>query len=406
MAEDSDLEKTEQASSKRLEKAREEGDVPRSRELATVTVLFTTGMTILMMGEHLNQALKTAMSASLKFDRAVVYDPVVLLMKTTDSIYSLLVAFAPLALIIMAVAIAAPIMIGGWNFSGKAFMPQFSRLNPMKGLGNIVSKNSVAELVKSIAKTILVATVAYIVISHDIEPILSLSLLPLTSGISQVSDLMLMGFISIVSALVFIAAIDVPYQLYQYASKLKMTKEEVRQESKESEGNPEIKARLRQQQREMAKRRMMSEIPKADVIITNPTHYAVAIKYQDEGMRAPMVVAKGADAVALKIREIAAENKVLIMESPKLARALYAHTELGHEIPEALYSAVAEVLAYVFQMRIFKKEGGFRPEIPKAIPVPEALDPHSLMPAAGVKDSEFFNVSNSDLDLSDNGITA
>ena len=258
--------------------------------------------------------------------------------------------------------------------------------------GNLFSKNSAVELIKSIAKTLLVATVAYTVISRDMEPILSLSLLPLKTSIAQVSDLMLTGFLSIVSALVFIAAIDVPYQLYHYANKLKMTKEEVRQESRESEGNPEIKARVRQQQREMAKRRMMSEIPKADVVITNPTHYAVAIKYQDEGMRAPVVVAKGADAIALKIREIAAENNILTMEAPKLARAIYAHTELGNEIPEALYSAVAEVLAYVFQMRIFKKEGGFRPEMPKALPVPEELDPHSLLPAPSADGTEFSNL--------------
>jgi flagellar biosynthesis protein FlhB len=388
MAEDSDLEKTEQASSKRLENAREEGDVPRSRELATVTVLFTAGMVLLMMGGHLNQALKTSMSAGLSFDRAAAYDPAVLLVKITDNVYTLLVAFAPFALILLVVAIAAPILIGGWVFSGKALVPQFSRLNPMRGLGNLFSSTSAIELIKSIAKTVLVATVAYIVISHDIEPILSLSLLPLQTSIAQVNSLMLTGFLSIVSALVFIAAIDVPYQLYHYANKLKMTKEEVRQESKESEGNPEIKARIRQQQREMAKRRMMAEIPKADVVITNPTHYAVVIKYQDEGMSAPVVVAKGADAVALKIREIATDNKVLIIEAPKLARALYAHTELGDEIPEALYSAVAEVLAYVFQMRIFKKDGGYRPEVPKSIPVPEALDPHSLLPATSALDNE------------------
>lgn len=388
MAEDSDLEKTEQASSKRLENAREEGDVPRSRELATVTVLFTAGMVLLMMGGHLNQALKTSMSAGLSFDRAVAYDPVVLLVKITDNVYTLLLAFAPFALILLVVAIAAPVLIGGWVFSGKALVPQFGRLNPIRGLGNLFSSTSAIELIKSIAKTVLVAAVAYIVISHDIEPILSLSLLPLQTSIAKVNSLMLTGFLSIVSALVFIAAIDVPYQLYHYASKLKMTKEEVRQESKESEGNPEIKARIRQQQREMAKRRMMAEIPKADVVITNPTHYAVVIKYQDEGMSAPVVVAKGADAVALKIREIATDNKVLIIEAPKLARALYAHTELGDEIPEALYSAVAEVLAYVFQMRIFKKDGGYRPEVPKSLPVPEALDPHSLLPATSALDNE------------------
>lgn len=380
MAEDSDLEKTEQASSKRLESARDEGDVPRSRELATVTVLFTAGIILLMMGEHLSDALKTSLSAGLRFDRTAAFDPVVLLVKMSDSVYQLILAFAPFALILLAVSIAAPIMIGGWVFNGKASVPQFDRLNPMKGLGNLFSSTSAIELVKSIAKTLLVATVAYIVMSHDIEPILSLSLLPLKTSISEVHHLMLTGFLSIVSALVFIAAIDVPYQLYHHANKLKMTKEEVRQESKESEGNPEIKARIRQQQREMARRRMMSEIPKADVVITNPTHYAVAIKYQDEGMSAPIVVAKGADAVALKIREIATDNKVLIIEAPKLARALYAHADLGDEIPAALYSAVAEVLAYVFQMRIFKKDGGYRPDIPKAIPVPDALDPHSLLP--------------------------
>jgi len=390
MAEDSDLEKTEQASPKRLESAREEGDVPRSRELATCTVLFAAGLSLLMMGNHLNQALKSTMSTGLHFDRTLAFEPVVLLMKTSEMIYTLLLAFAPFALILLVVAIASPVLIGGWVFSGKAFVPQFNRLNPMQGIGNMFSKNSAIELIKSIAKTLLVATVAYSVVSHDMEPILSLSLLPLQTSISQVNDLMLMGFLSIVSALVFIAAIDVPYQLYHYANKLKMTKEEVRQESKESEGNPEIKARVRQQQREMAKRRMMSEIPKADVVIINPTHYAVAIKYQDAGMRAPIVVAKGADAIALKIREIASENNILTLEAPKLARALFAHTELGNEIPEALYSAVAEVLAYVFQMRIFKKEGGFRPEIPKTLPVPEDLDPHSLLPTNSADETDLF----------------
>jgi flagellar biosynthetic protein FlhB len=390
MAEDSDLEKTEQASPKRLESAREEGDVPRSRELATCTVLFAAGLGLLMMGEHMNLALKATMTAGLHFDRTMAFEPLLLLAKTSEMVSSLLLAFAPFALLLVVVAMASPVVIGGWVFSSKAFTPQFNRLNPMRGLGNLFSKNAAMELVKSIAKTLLVATVAYMVISHDITPILSLSLLPLKSSISQVNDLMLMGFLSIVGALVFIAAIDVPYQLYHYANKLKMTKEEVRQESKESEGNPEIKARVRQQQREMAKRRMMSEIPKADVVITNPTHYAVAIKYQDAGMNAPIVVAMGADLVALKIREIATENNIVTMEAPKLARALFAHAELGGEIPEALYSAVAEVLAYVFQMRTFKKEGGFRPEIPKTLPVPEALDPHSLMPVNGSYDSEAF----------------
>ena len=389
MAEDSDLERTEQASPKRLEKAREEGDVPRSRELATVTVLLAAGLGMLMLGNHLNEALKSSLSSGLNFDRSAAFDPLYLLTNISHSISSLLIAFAPFALLLLIVAIGSPALIGGWIFSGKALTPKFSRMNPIRGLTNMVSKNALVELIKSIAKATLVGSVAYFVISHDMEPIMSLSTQPVKTSIGNVGDLMLSGFLSIVGALVLIAAIDVPFQLYHYANKLKMTKEEVRQEMKESEGNPEIKARVRQQQREMAKRRMMSEIPNADVVITNPTHYAVAIKYKEEGMRAPVVVAKGADAIALKIREIAAEHHVTTLESPKLARALFAHTELGDEIPEALYSAVAEVLAYVFQMRVFNREGGFRPEVPNTLPVPDSLDPHSLLPAKTLEPEVF-----------------
>jgi flagellar biosynthetic protein FlhB len=386
MAEESDLEKTEDASPKRLEKAREEGDVPRSRELATVTVLLAAGFAMLMMGGQLADALKTSMSSGLSFQRAYAYDPMLLLMKISDNIYNLLLAFSPLALILFFVAIASPALIGGWVFSEKALIPKFGKLNPITGFSNMFSKNSVAELVKSIAKAILVGLISYIVISHDMDSILSLSLLPLNESIAEVNHLLLSSFLAIVSALVLIAAIDVPFQLYQYAEKLKMTKEEVKRESKESDGNPEIKSRIRQQQREMSRRRMMSEIPNADVVITNPTHYAVAIKYKEGGMLAPVVVAKGADAVALKIREAAEEHKVLIVESPKLARAIYTHTELEHEIPEALYTAVAEILAYVFQMRIFNKDGGYQPEVPSTLPVPDELDPHSLLPLPGVDD--------------------
>lgn len=394
MAEESDLEKTEPASPKRLEKAREEGDVPRSRELATVTVLLTSGLAYLMMGDSLNQALKTSMLAGLSFDRQIAYDPNALLVKIADNIYELVIAFSPFALVLIIVAIASPALIGGWVFSGKALMPKFSKLNPATGISNMFSKNSAVELVKSIAKAALVSTVAYMVIAHDLEPIMSLTTMPIKSSAAEVSDLLLLSFLSIVGALVLIAVIDVPFQLYNYAEKLKMTKQEVKQESKESDGNPEIKARIRQQQREMARRRMMAEIPNADVVITNPTHYAVAIKYREEGMRAPVVVAKGADAIALKIREIAEEHNVPAMESPKLARAIFAHTELGMEIPEALYAAVAEILAYVFQMRIFKKEGGFRPEVPQSLPVPDELDPQSLLPAPSIhdKDAEEFGV--------------
>lgn len=377
MAEDSDLEKTEQATPKRLEKAREDGDVPRSRELSTTTVLLAMGLSLLAMGNPLQLALRSSLKEGLTFDRVAAFDFNVLIMKISNEILNLIISFSPLALIMLLIPLISASLIGGLVFSGKALAPNFSRLNPIKGLANLFSTNSLMELIKAIFKTILVGAVGYFVLIKNIEPMLSITKLPINAGISQVSQLLLMSFISIVSALIFIALIDVPFQLYRYANKLKMTKEEVRQESKEMDGNPEIKARVRQQQREMSRRRMMAEIPNADVIITNPTHYAVAIKY-NEGQDAPIVVAKGLDEVALKIREIGQENNISILEAPKLARALYTHTELNKQIPEKLYAAVAEVLAYVFQMRIFNKEGGFNPEMPTELVVPDELDPHFI----------------------------
>lgn len=378
-ADDSDMEKTEDASPKRLEKAREDGDIPRSRELAACAVLFTSGMAIMMLSHPMGEALKDVLRQGLRFDQAMAFEPELLITHMLKVIEQVMWAFLPLAVIMVAIAVASPILVGGWVMSQKSLMPNFGKLNPMKGISNLFSKNSAVELVKSIAKTILVASVGYAIVKKDLQPMLGLSGMPLESGISAVSDYMLTGFLTIASALVLIAVIDVPYQLYQYAQKHKMTKQELKDEAKESEGNPEMKGRIRQQQREMARRRMMSNIPTADVIITNPTHYAVAVRYKEGETGAPIVVAKGVDTIAQKIKEIAAEHQVMTLESPKLARALYAHTELEHEIPQALYAAVAEILAYVFQLRVFKQHGGVRPAMPGNVPVPDALDPHALV---------------------------
>lgn len=380
-AEDSDMEKTEEASSKRLEKAREEGDVPRSRELAACAVLFTSGIALMMLNRPLGDAMKNVMSQGLRFDRALAFEPNLLIVHMIKVLEQALWAFLPLAVIIVAVAVGAPILVGGWVMSQKSLMPNFGKLNPIKGLANLFSKNALVELVKSIAKTILVASVGYTIVKKDLQPMLSLSSMPVDTGISHVGDYMISGFLTIASALVLIAVIDVPYQLYQYAQKHKMTKQELKDEAKETEGSPEIKGRIRQQQREMARRRMMSNVPTADVVITNPTHYAVAIRYKEGENGAPIVVAKGVDVIAQKIKEIAAEHKVMTLESPKLARALYAHAELEREIPHTLYSAVAEILAYVFQLRVFREHGGVRPVMPVNVPVPDALDPHALVAA-------------------------
>ena len=380
MAEDSDLERTEPASPRRIELAREDGDVPRSRELATCTVLLAAGGGLWVAGENVVRHINALLVTMLSFDHAQAFDLDVVLARTTAGITGVALASAPIAVLLMLVAVASPLLIGGWLFSVKALQPNFGRMNPLSGLGNMVSSRALVELGKAIGKTIVVGTVAWIVISHQIDAVLGLSVEPLKTGSAHLVHLLFSSFVAIVGGLVVIALIDAPYQMWQYANKLKMTRQELRQEAKESDGNPEIKAKIRAQQREMARRRMMSEVPTADVVVTNPTHYAVALKYAPGSKGAPKVVAKGADAVAAKIREMAAKHNVPLLEAPALARALHSHTELGDEIPEALYTAVAEVLAYVFQLRSYGQRGGARPAMPTDLAVPPQLDP--LNPAA------------------------
>ncbi|MFP5393037.1 MAG: flagellar biosynthesis protein FlhB [Gammaproteobacteria bacterium] len=378
MAEESDAERTEPASAKRLEQAREEGDVPRSRELATFTVLMTAGSGLWLTGSNLAHQLNATMVSGLSMSRDQIYDPSAMILRVGSDIVQVMMACLPLAFAIMAVALASPLLVGGWLFSTKAFTPNLMKLNPMRGLGNMFSTNALIELLKAIAKTILVGCVAYMVVMSQKDAVFGLAVEPLRSGSTHMIDLIAKAFLFIVGGLGVVAAIDAPYQVWHYADKLKMTRQEMIQESKESDGNPQIKGKIRQMQREMAKRRMMADVPTADVVVTNPTHYAVALKYADGQRGAPRVVAKGTDEVAAKIRELAKEHKVALLEAPPLARALHKHTEIGDEIPEALYSAVAEVLAYVFQLRAFKSGAIERyPDRPAKLAVPPELDPHN-----------------------------
>ena len=375
VAEESDLEKTEEPSLSRIDKAREQGDIPRSKELATCAVLLASGSGFAIFGDLLGEALKKMLSDSLTFDKDLGFVSTLPLERITTSLGELLIAFVPFAALLIVVAVGSPIMVGGFSFNTTAMMPSLNRFNPLEGLGRMFSVNALVELLKTIFKASLVGIVAFIVIWNMFPTLLTLSNLSVDTGIFQTHSLLLSSFFWAVSTLGFIALVDVPYQLYRYNQKLRMTKEEVKQESKEANGNPEIKGRIRQQQREIARRRMMSAIPSADVVITNPTHFAVAIKYSEDSMRAPRVVAKGLDEVAARIRAIAKDNNVMILESPKLARALYAHTELTEEIPQQLYRAVAEILAYVFQVRDFTPAYGTYPKEPTDLEVPDELDP-------------------------------
>ncbi len=375
MAEDSDLEKTEQPSQRRLDQAREKGQVARSRELSTFVILLAGGGAMLFMGSTLTQQMIELLRNGLTLNREVAFNPQLLMPRLLDLSLDALLIFAPILLVLMLAAAFSPLLLNGWLFSAQSLQPQFSRLNPMAGIGRMFSTNSLVELGKAVAKSIVVGGVAAWVIWHNKEAVMELGTQNLNVAIPQMGRLIGASFMAVVGAMLLIVMVDVPFQLWDHNKKLMMTKEEVRQESKETEGDPMVKGRIRSLQREAARRRMMDAIPTADVVVTNPSHFAVALKYRESGARAPIVVAKGANLVALRIREIAAEHHVPILEAPPLARALHKHTELGESIPEALYIAVAEVLAYVYQLKRYQQQGGTCPTEPVQLPVPVELDP-------------------------------
>jgi len=372
MAEDSDLEKTEAPTGRRIEQAREQGQVPHSRELGSFLVLIVSAGTVWFLGGWFVQRLSLVFRKGLVWDRRAVDDPEYALTRFSALSWDAVVAFWPLILALVLAALASPFLLNAWNFAPKAFTPDLTRLNPLNGIKRVFSWNGLVEMVKAVAKAGLIGGVAVWVIWREQDQLFQLLSLPLDAGLAMAGDMISWSFLLIVAAMFLIVAADVPFQLWQYYDKLKMTKEEVKQEHKEMEGSPEVKGRIRRLQREAAQRRMMSAVPKADVIVTNPTHFAVALAYT-AGMRAPKVVAKGVDAVALRIREIGAEHGVPLLEAPPLARTLYRFTELEDEIPGALYNAVAEVLAYVYQLNRYREVGGSYPVPPRDLPIPQDM---------------------------------
>ena len=375
MAEESDLEKTEPGSAKRIEKAREQGQVARSRELSTFVLLATGIYGLWLNAGPMSAHLKHVLSRSLQFERAAAFNPQTMMELAGKVAFEALQAVLPLLGMMVLAALAAPLMLGGWLFTTESLLPHFSKLNPAAGIGRMFSTQSLAELIKAIAKSSLVGGVAYLVISRNVQSILALLTEPVRIALPHMASLVANCCMMIILSLLIVVALDVPYQLWSHYRKLRMSKEDLRQEHKESDGDPHIKAKIRKQQQAMAKRRMMAKVATADVVLTNPTHFAVALKYDDKKMRAPRVVAKGSDLVAMRIRALGEENNVPILEAPPLTRALFRHTNLGDEIPTALYTAVAEVLAWVFQLKQWHKEGGIAPRMPSDLPVPESLDP-------------------------------
>ena len=370
---ESGADKSEEPTEKRLRESREKGQVARSRELNTLAVMLAGTGGLLATGGELGSALLRVMQASFDLPREVLWNEQSMGLLLMASLQTALQAMLPLFVYLLIASLVGPIALGGWLFSAEALQPKFSRLNPAAGLKRMFSVKALVELVKALGKFVMILLVGLAVLSADRDALLAMAHEPMESAILHSVQVAGWSALWMACGLILIAAIDVPFQLWDNRQKLMMTKQEIRDEYKDSEGKPEVKQRIRQMQREMAERRMMAAIPQADVVITNPTHFAVALKYDPSKGSAPVLLAKGGDFMALKIREIAQEHKVMVLESPGLARAVFFSTELDHEIPAGLYLAVAQVLAYVYQLRQFRAGKGKRPGPLPDLPIPPDL---------------------------------
>lgn len=372
MADDSDLDKSEQPTDSKIKKAKEKGQIPRSRELTSLIILLV-GITLFsMIGANLVGNLiviiKTAMKVSNRVldDKLVIFNLVNLF---TAGFWSIL----PIFLGLVIVAILAPLCIGGLLFSLQSIKPNFKKLNPIAGFGRLFSTKIFSELLKSILKVVLISAACALFLLHQFSTILSLPNMYLSNALAKAAQLIMICGLFAVISLIPMVGFDIFYQIWSNLKKLRMSKQEIKDEFKEQEGNPQIKGRIRQVQQAMARRRMMNDVSKANVIITNPTHYAVALHYDEKTMAAPKLLAKGTDNTALRIKEIASEHDIPQLEAPPLARALYRHGEIGQTIPTELYTAVAQILAWVYQLKHWRKHGGNKPAKPNNLPIPDFL---------------------------------
>lgn len=370
---ESGADKTEDPTEKRKKDSREKGEIARSKELNTLAIMLAGSIGLLIFGGALAQDMMELMRYNFSISRDTLLN--------TDSMGAFLLhsgkvallAVQPVLITLLIAALVGPIALGGWLFAAGSMAPKFSRMNPAAGLKRMFSAKALVELLKALAKFFIVLIVALLVLQSDIDDLLRIAQEPLEQAVIHSLQVVAWSALWMACGLILIAAVDVPVQLWESHKKLLMTKQEVRDEHKDQEGRPEVKQRIRQLQREMSQRRMMAAIPDADVIITNPTHYAVALKYDPEKGGAPMLLAKGSDFLALKIREIGAKHTILLLESPALARSIYYSTELDQEIPAGLYLAVAQVLAYVYQIRQYQAGKGKRPDPLDDLPIPPDL---------------------------------
>lgn len=374
MSDQSDQEKTEAPTPHRIDKAREEGQVARSKELTSLLMLLAGVVVLWIGGKGLSQKLSLMLASGLRFDHHIINDPSLTVHRVAALISQALIAMLPLILGLVIVAIAAPMVLGGVLFSPKSLKFNPGKLNPLPGLKRLFSSQALAEMLKAVLKVALVGAATVLFLWHHWPGILRLISESPVNALAAGLSLVALCALLIVLSMIPMVAFDVFWQLYSHTKKLRMTRQDIRDEFKEQEGDPHVKGRIRQQQRAAARQRMMADVPNADVIVTNPTHYAVALQYVEHKMSAPKVLAKGMGLIALRIREIGEEHRIPVLEAPPLARALYRHAEPGQQIPGQLYAAVAEVLAWVWQLRRWRMAGGMIPKKPKNIPVPAALD--------------------------------
>ncbi|MFN4120669.1 flagellar biosynthesis protein FlhB [Acidovorax sp.] len=382
---ESSQDKSLPASERKLQKARTDGQGARSRDLSHLAILGAGAACMLLLAPELMNRMMLAMSQQLAFDAAVVMSPAQMLTRLSDMVAIGVVASAVFAILTSSAALVAAIGAGGWIFSLKPITPQFNRLNPISGLANLFSKQQMANVAKMVLLTAIITYVAWKFMGNSIEQVAMLVLQPSPLAISQVADWLTAG-VSLMLLVVFLAAlIDVPLQAYFFKERLKMSHEEVKQEHKESDGNPHTKGRIRQKQREIADRASVGAVPNADFVVMNPTHYAVALKYDDKTMSAPQVISRGTDLTAFRIRDLAKQHGVPVLQSPMLARALYAHAELDQAIPATLYTAVAQVLAYVYRLKAAMRGEGRMPDAMVDPYVPPELDPLNRTPVQGAQ---------------------
>jgi flagellar biosynthesis protein FlhB len=375
MSDDSDQEKTEQPTEKKQRESREKGEVPRSRDLSGAMVVLAGVAALMNSGESAFLHARQIFSLGLGYSREALFTDALPGRALHAAMHEALMLFAPVAVATMLATLAAPLLLGGLNFSAQALQPKFERLDPIKGLGKIFAMRGLVELGKALLKLLFIGAVLGLLLRHWQGELQATGRGSVMAGIAQSIGLLGRAALWFGSMLALIGGIDALYQKFDHAKNLRMTKQEIKDEMKESEGNPEMKGRIRQVQQAQARRRMMEELPQADVVVVNPTHFAVALRYDDGRMGAPRVIAKGVDVLAQQIRLVAGSHHIPLVESPPLARALYATTELGREIPAALYVAVAQVLAYVYQLKQAAAQG----ETPPAAPTPE-VDPDLMGP--------------------------